>query len=54
MITLSEGSPYEILHDYISVAVAPYFKSYVKESGKADREGDKVSYLKLFYLEPMY
>lgn len=26
MITLSEGSPYETLHDYIASAVAPYFK----------------------------
>ena len=39
MLTLGEGSPYEQLHDYVSAAVAPYFKSFVRESGKADREG---------------
>ena len=39
VLTLGEGSPYEQLHDYVSAAVAPYFKSFVRESGKADREG---------------
>ena len=43
LMTLSEGSPYETLHDYVSGAVAPYFKSFVRESGKADREGDKMA-----------
>ena len=43
LMTLSEGSPYETLHDYVSSAVAPYFKSFVRESGKADREGDKMA-----------
>ena len=37
VMTLSEGSPYETLHSYVSAAVAPYFKSFVRESGKADR-----------------
>ena len=37
LLNLSDGSPYETLHAYVSSAVAPYFKSYVKESGKADR-----------------
>ncbi|KAH1007561.1 hypothetical protein HUJ04_004779 [Dendroctonus ponderosae] len=37
MLNFSEGSPYEILHDYISKTMAPFFKSYVKESGRADR-----------------
>ncbi|KAG1662035.1 Dynein heavy chain, cytoplasmic [Nymphon striatum] len=43
LMNLSEGSPYETLHAYISTAVAPFFKSYVKESGKADRDGDKMA-----------
>ena len=43
LMTLSEESPYETLHDYVSSAVAPYFKSFVRESGKADREGDKMA-----------
>ncbi|XP_040576126.1 dynein heavy chain, cytoplasmic [Lepeophtheirus salmonis] len=43
ILTLSEGSPYETLHSYISSAVAPYFKSFVRESGKADRDGDKMA-----------
>ena len=37
MTTLNEGSPYETLHTLISSAVSPFFKSYVKESGKGDR-----------------
>jgi len=42
-MTLGEGSPYETLHDYVAGAVAPYFKSFVRDSGKADREGDKMT-----------
>ncbi|RMX44013.1 hypothetical protein pdam_00012965 [Pocillopora damicornis] len=42
VINLNEGSPYETLHSYISNAVAPYFKSFVRKSGKADRDGDKM------------
>ena len=42
-MTLSEGSPYETLHSYVSTAVAPFFKSFVRESGKADRDGDKMA-----------
>ncbi|XP_001636057.2 cytoplasmic dynein 1 heavy chain 1 isoform X2 [Nematostella vectensis] len=42
VINLNEGSPYETLHAYISNAVAPYFKSFVRKSGKADRDGDKM------------
>ena len=37
LMTISEGSPYETLHSIISNAVAPYFKSYIRASGKADR-----------------
>ncbi|KAM9149649.1 LOW QUALITY PROTEIN: cytoplasmic dynein 1 heavy chain 1-like [Pangshura tecta] len=43
VLTLSEDSPYETLHSFISNAVAPFFKSYVRESGKADRDGDKMA-----------
>ena len=32
-----EGSTYETLHSYTSNGVAPYFKSFVRKSGKADR-----------------
>lgn len=37
IMNFSDGSPYETLHAYISNAVAPYFKSYIKETGKAER-----------------
>ncbi|XP_060529688.1 dynein heavy chain, cytoplasmic isoform X3 [Cylas formicarius] len=43
LLNFSDGSPYEILHDYVSKTVAPFFKSYVKESGRADRDGDKMA-----------
>ncbi|XP_065167911.1 dynein heavy chain, cytoplasmic isoform X2 [Atheta coriaria] len=43
VMNFSEGSPYENLHSYISKTVAPFFKSYVKESGRADRDGDKMA-----------
>ena len=43
VISLGEGSPYETLHSYVSSAMAPYFKSFVRESGKADRDGDKMA-----------
>lgn len=43
LINFSDGSPYETLHSFISKTVAPYFKSYVKESGRADRDGDKMA-----------
>lgn len=37
VLNLSDASPYETLHSYISSAVAPYFKSYVQETGRAER-----------------
>ena len=37
IMNFSDGSPYETLHAYISNAVAPYFKSYIKNTGKAER-----------------
>lgn len=37
LMNLSDGSPYETLHAFVSNAVAPYFKSYVRATGKADR-----------------
>ena len=43
VISLSEGNAYETLHSYVSAAMAPYFKSFVRESGKADRDGDKMA-----------
>ncbi|XP_075700360.1 cytoplasmic dynein 1 heavy chain 1 [Rhinoderma darwinii] len=43
VLTLSEDSPYETLHSFISNAVAPFFKSYIRKSGKADRDGDKMA-----------
>lgn len=43
LINFSEGSPYETLHSFISKTLSPYFKSYVKESGRADRDGDKMA-----------
>uniref|UniRef100_A0A146KZ76 Dynein heavy chain, cytoplasmic n=1 Tax=Lygus hesperus TaxID=30085 RepID=A0A146KZ76_LYGHE len=42
MIEFTEGSAYESLHSIISKGLCPYFKSYVKESGRADRDGDKM------------
>ncbi|XP_078314970.1 cytoplasmic dynein 1 heavy chain 1-like isoform X1 [Crassostrea virginica] len=43
VMNFSEGSPYETLHAYVSNAVSPYFKSYIKETGKAERDGDKMA-----------
>lgn len=37
VMNFSEGSPYETLHAYVSNAVSPFFKSYIKETGKAER-----------------
>ncbi|OXU18532.1 hypothetical protein TSAR_006416 [Trichomalopsis sarcophagae] len=42
IIFFSDGSPYETLHA-ISKTMAPYFKSYVKEKSKIDRDGDKMA-----------
>ncbi|XP_052274955.1 cytoplasmic dynein 1 heavy chain 1-like isoform X3 [Dreissena polymorpha] len=43
VMNISDGSPYEVLHSYISNAVSPYFKSYIRETGKAERDGDKMA-----------
>ncbi|XP_039279680.1 dynein heavy chain, cytoplasmic [Nilaparvata lugens] len=43
VMNFSEGSPYETLHSFISKSMAPYFKSFIKESGRADRDGDKMA-----------
>nr|QVD39637.1 Dynein heavy chain, cytoplasmic [Schistocerca gregaria] len=43
LVNFSDGSPYETLHAFISKTMAPYFKSYVQESGRADRDGDKMA-----------
>ncbi len=37
IINLVDSSPYETLHAYISHVIGPYFKSYVRESGKSER-----------------
>lgn len=37
VMNLNDASPYETLHSYVSSAVAPYFKSYVRETGRAER-----------------
>lgn len=37
IMNLNDASPYETLHSYVSAAVAPYFKSFVKETGRAER-----------------
>lgn len=37
VMNFSDGSPFETLHSYVSNAVAPFFKSYIKETGKAER-----------------
>ena len=49
MINLENTSPFDTLHSYVSNAVSPFFKSYVKKSGKSDREGDKIC---LLYTSP--
>lgn len=42
-MNLTDSLPYETLHSYVSAAVAPYFKSFVKETGRAERDGDKMA-----------
>ncbi len=37
LLNLECSSPFETLHSYVSNAVATFFKSYVKKSGKSDR-----------------
>lgn len=44
LMNLSDGSPYETLHAFVSNAVAPYFKSYVRATGKADRLALRLPY----------
>lgn len=43
VLTLSDKEPYQTLHSYVSSAVVPYFKSYVKVTGRAERDGDKMA-----------
>lgn len=43
VLTLDDKEPYQALHSYVSSAVTPYFKSYVKETGRAERDGDKMA-----------
>ncbi|THD25350.1 Dynein cytoplasmic heavy polypeptide 1 [Fasciola hepatica] len=42
-LNFTDGSPYETLHSMISDAISPFYKSYIRESGRADRDGDKMA-----------
>ncbi|XP_043279701.1 dynein heavy chain, cytoplasmic isoform X3 [Venturia canescens] len=42
IVNYADGPPYETLHA-ISKTMVPFFKSYVKETGRADRDGDKMA-----------
>jgi len=48
VLSLNDGSPYETLHSYISTAVSPFFKSYVKESGRVDKWNSRKNQYLLF------
>jgi len=44
VMEFGEGSPYEMLHAYISMGVAPFFKSYLLETGRTLETGsDKLA-----------
>uniref|UniRef100_A0A1I7XR26 DHC_N1 domain-containing protein n=1 Tax=Heterorhabditis bacteriophora TaxID=37862 RepID=A0A1I7XR26_HETBA len=43
VIVLNEGNPYETLLSIIGKAMTPYFKSFIKESGRGERDGDKLA-----------
>lgn len=43
LVDLPEGSPYENLHAIVTNAVSPFFKSFIRSTGKADRDGDKIA-----------
>ncbi|XP_065684969.1 cytoplasmic dynein 1 heavy chain 1 isoform X1 [Hydra vulgaris] len=42
ILNMVSSTPFDMLHSCISNAVSPFFKTYVKKSGKSDREGDKM------------
>ncbi|KAF8560529.1 hypothetical protein P879_02534 [Paragonimus westermani] len=42
-LSFTDGSPYETLHSMISDAISPFYKSYIRESGRAERDGDKMA-----------
>ncbi|CAL8071116.1 unnamed protein product [Calicophoron daubneyi] len=42
-VNFTDGSPYETLHSMVSDAISPFYKSYVRKSGKVDRDGDKMA-----------
>ena len=42
VLNMVSSTPFDMLHSCISNAVSPFFKTYVKKSGKSDREGDKM------------
>jgi hypothetical protein len=35
--SISDGNPYETLLSYMVGTITPYFKSYVRETGRGDR-----------------
>ena len=39
---LSPGSPYQYFHSFISAAMAPYFKTFVRVGTRASRENDQL------------
>lgn len=44
VVVLNDGSPYETLHSYISMGVAPFFKSYLQETGRStESSSDKLA-----------
>ncbi|KAG9509180.1 Dynein heavy chain, cytoplasmic, partial [Fragariocoptes setiger] len=43
VLTLSDKEPYQELHSHVSSTMAPYFKSCVRETRCAERDGDKMA-----------
>ncbi|CAI4230233.1 unnamed protein product [Auanema sp. JU1783] len=43
VIVLNEGDPYDTLLSLIGKAINPFFKSYIKESGRGEKDGDKLA-----------
>jgi len=54
LMNFSDGSPYETLHSIVSNAVAPYFKSFLRATGKADRYLIRLGFLLLSYWSLCY
>ncbi|CAJ0587193.1 unnamed protein product, partial [Mesorhabditis spiculigera] len=43
LLVMNEGSPYENLWSIIGKAMSPFFKSYIRRSGRSERDGDKLA-----------